>query len=101
MIKFVVFEIYTVDETEVYGKSAIVIDKITSLVTTGEGAAAFTFIYLMESVTPNENNFVKVKGTLEETMLKVMAADTEPAPAKEWTPTNYREHPLRSDWEGE
>lgn len=101
MIKFVMFDAYTTNskgvgsEVEAYAAAAIVINKITSIVEVREaGGVAFTFIYLMEPAGDGECNYFKVKGTLEQTMLTIMAADAEheqlPAVEK-WAPINYRE----------
>ena len=96
-IKFVVFDIYgslSSAEGGPYTRAALAIDHITSVVGSTGDIDSFAFIYLREPVTKeNDCNYVKVRGSLEETMLTIMAADAEHdlstdekwAPADHWT----------------
>ena len=93
MIKFVTFDLYnTTGGNTPYAKVAVVIDKVTCLIS-DEKEPEFTYIYLAEGVSENGANYARVRGSLEETMLTIMAADAEHdlstdekwAPADHWT----------------
>jgi len=87
MIKFATFDIYTADDETPYARVSIVVDKVTCLVS-NEKEPNFTYIYLAEGVTEDGNNYGRVKGTMEEVTLRLLAADAPPA-TREWAPTNY------------
>ena len=88
MIKFVTFDLYnTTGGNTPYAKVAVVIDKVTCLISDGK-EPEFTYIYLAEGVSENGANYARVRGTMEEVTLRLLAGDNEPVAGK-WAPTDY------------